>query len=348
MNPCVVMPSIRQPNLDYLEPLGSTPIVVIDDSNGNIKKDLAPHITVLDYADKHKLLGPASWLIPEKNPSCKNLGMYWAWKEGFDTLILLDDDCDCRVTPNFLYEIPIGRDLSFHQVNTRCGWVNTMQCLTNSEGMWSRGFPYEQRHSAITFSESLITVNSKFNEGLWTGTPDINGVDKFITPFVTTQRELTANILVPEEVMLPLSIMNVQLHRDLVPAFYQPPDYSLPGGHRIRRHDDVWSMMVLKHLMDLKGDVATVGGPLVWHRKEGDMTQEMLSEHGTNLIQPYLYRTLEKTSNWFIGSDSSYSYAELARSLSRMMGGENRAPGCFMPIIDDYTKRIGAWAELFL
>jgi len=178
MNTCIVMPSIRQPNLDYLEPLGDTPVCVIDDSNGNISKKLASHITVLDYNDRDKMLGRKAWLIPEKNPSCKNLGLYWAWKEGFDTIILLDDDCDCRVSPNYLDEIPVNKPSTKFKVNTPNSWVNTMQCL-GEDVMWARGFPYEYRHEPNTYDKEQ-TVVSKFNEGLWTGTPDINGMDKSI------------------------------------------------------------------------------------------------------------------------------------------------------------------------
>lgn len=343
MNPCVIIPSIRQPNLDYLEPLGSTPIVVIDDSNGNIPKNLAPHITVLDYADRRTLMGQAEWLIPEKNPACKNLGLYWAWKEGFDTLILLDDDCDCRVSPDFLEQIPIGKVVERTTIETDSPWINPLRCLGENE-VWARGYPYEYRHFEEHWDYS-IDCYPLFNEGLWTGTADINGIDKLAGTPATRGRQLVNQALVPSGKMLPLSIMNVQFHRDLVPAFYQPPDYTLPGGHRIRRHDDVWSMMFLKHLMDITGHDVTVGGPLVWHRKEGDMNQEILSEHGANLIQSHLLNTIA-TASAKIEDNDDLEYAELAHAVGLSMQ-TTQAPGCFAEIIKDYGSRVVAWAALF-
>jgi hypothetical protein len=346
MNPIVIMPSIRQPNLDYLEPLGDTPVLVIDDSDGNIPKDLAPHITVIDYAGRKAYMGKDEWLVPKKNPSCKNLGLFYAWKEGYDYAILLDDDCDLRVTPDYLDRIPIGKP-DYHQITEDDSfWFNPMELL-GEPTLWSRGFPYEHRAQSMpNFVRSQTERISLFNEGLWSGTPDINGLDKFVTDLeVTAERQCSQTVALRPGQMLPLSIMNVQIHRDLIPAFYQPPDYDLPDGYRIRRHDDVWSMMFLKTLMDLKRDTATVGQPIIWHRKEGDPLKEAISEHVTNLIQPHLYDVIKKASKY---TSVSASYAYDAMLLGQYMQMRNHAPGIFRSIISDYAARIQAWSKLFM
>jgi hypothetical protein len=138
--------------------------------------------------------------------------------------------------------------------------------------------------------------------------------------------------------------MNVQLSAELIPAFYQPPDYTLPGGHIIRRHDDVWSFMVLKTLMDIKGDIATVGEPIIWHRKEGDRLKEALAEHGSNLIQAYLYQTIREAA----ANIKPDTYANMAHAMGTGMIRANRAPGYFAGVIDDYAIRIRRWAALFI
>jgi len=347
MNPVIIMPSIRQPNLEYLEPLGDTPVIVIDDANGSIPRDIAPHIQVTNANLWHEAASEVAWLIPQKNPACKNLGLYDAWFLGHDTIILLDDDCDCRVEPEFLYKININRTSTTHRVSTPHNWYNPMGLLGETS-MWSRGFPYEYRHEPTPLLRDPYfgeQVRPMFNEGLWTGTPDINGIDKFVTDNVTAERTCGfTQVALTRGQYLPLSIMNVQLHRDLIPAFYQPPDYSLPGGHRIRRHDDVWSFLFLKTLMDVRGDVATVGRPIVWHRKEGDRIQETLSEHGSNLIQRDLYDTIQN----MVDRITPASYAEMAVEAGHLMRKYNRGRGIFHDIISDYAKRIVAWAELFI
>lgn len=344
MNYVVVMPSIRQPNLDYLEPLGDTPVFIIDDSDGGISKRQPKHVQVFDYGDRERIMGEHVWLIPQKNPSCKNLGLYLAWKEGFDVVVLLDDDCDTRIEPDFLGKVPVGKDVEAQRAESRSGWINTLSLL-KEPSMWARGFPYEHRDDAPRFS-GTYRVSPHFNEGLWSGTPDINGMDKFVTEGVTKERALLVErvFLLPGQ-KLPLSIMNVQIHRDLIPAFYQPPDYSMPGGFKIRRHDDVWAMYVLKKLMDLKGHVATVGAPLVYHAKEGDPLKEAISEHVTNLLQPYLTGIVDAAAELLPGGGT---YAECARSLGRNIQDlAGRAPGRFRVVVEDYGKRVAAWASLF-
>jgi hypothetical protein len=338
------MPSIRQPNLDYLEPLGDTPVIIVDDSNGNIPKNLASHVEVLNYDDRDKLLGDKAWLIPQKSPSCKNLGLYKAYSDGYDCIILLDDDCDCRVSSDFMDKIPIGKPRHFNSYDTHGGWINTMNLL-NEPDVWARGFPYEHRTTSELTNPTPELVVSMFNEGLWTGTADINGIDKLAGAVATAERSITESITLKEGQQLPLSIMNVQLHRDLIPAFYQPPDYKLSGNHMIRRHDDVWSMMVLKRIMDLKWHAVTVGEPLVWHRKEGDMHKEILSEHGANLVQPYLTSTLDMVP-W--GYVDTTNYALAATKVGDFMEYYNQAASSFYNVLDDYAKRIQAWASLFI
>lgn len=347
MSTCVVIPSIRQPNLDYLEPLGDTPIVVIDDSDGNISKNLAPHITVLDYADRKKLMEKDEWLIARKSPSCKALGLFWAWKEKFDTVILLDDDCDARLSPDFLQQVPIGKEVLYREAITgESGWFNGMACVGDDQVTWSRGFPYEFRNEISSFGDHKPVV-SKFNAGLWSLHPDINRLDKVITEGVIRDYQLKDQAFLKPGQYFPLSIMSVQLSVELIPAFYQPLDYTLPGGHRIRRADDVWSCLFLKHVMDVKGDVLTCGGPLVLHTKESDVMGEILSEHGANLIQPYVFDAIHVASEGLFPYEKNMNYSYLAKTLGKLMQKVNQGPGVFHDIIDDYASKAIAWAKLF-
>lgn len=345
MDYIVVMPSIRELPLEYLEPLGDTPVVVVDDSDGVAPRHDRRNITYVDYAFQDKYLPGAAEIIPRHNPSCKDFGLYYAYREGFDVAILLDDDCDTRVTPDFLYQVPVGKTVVASPFMSPSGWFNTMLLLGETE-LWARGYPYEHRAEACTIlHQHPQLVEPKFNEGLWTGTPDINGIDKIRigNEGVTAKREICGRAVLREGQHLPLSIMNVQLATELIPAFYQPPDYPVGGGFRIRRHDDVWSMYVLKALMDIKGDMATVGGPLIWHRKEGDMIKEALSEHCTNLIQPHLTAIVDKAAQ----SVESDTYGEMALQLGQYMGFLSYSlQGAFRTVVADYAQRICRWAEV--
>lgn len=362
-NTVVVIPSIRQITLDYLEPLGDLPVFVVDDANGAVvcrredgQEVLWPlNFTRLLRADVPKELRE---IVPEKNPSCKNLGLYLAWREGYKYVFLLDDDCDCRITPDFLNRVPIGRQADGVDVFTPSGWVNTLSLMSHSDGLFARGYPYEhrgERHETAWAGNREVPA---FNEGLWAGTPDINGMDKLARKNEGVEldgRRLAYpyRLHLQRGQQLPLSIMNVQLETKLVPAFYQPPDWQMPNGFRIRRHDDVWSMYFLKACMDLKGDTVSVGGPLIWHRKAGDMVKEAVSEHYTNLVQPYVQAAIDEAKNRLNDiATSEMDYPELAKAMAfnafaAVQHGRVPVPELYKPVVLDYTKRAARWARVF-
>jgi len=102
----VVIPSMRPVNLDYLEAIRKLNIFIADDSDGKVDRanldnavmdDWFAHFTVFSREDTKKYVGENNlWLFPNHSPSIKNIGLYYAWKEGYDAVILLDDDCDTR------------------------------------------------------------------------------------------------------------------------------------------------------------------------------------------------------------------------------------------------------------
>ena len=93
MEYCVVIPSIRELPLEYLEPiLDDVQVVVVDDSNGAASRHDHPNILYCSHDFQDKYLPGAAEIIPRHNPSCKAFGLYYAWKEGWEIVILLDDD----------------------------------------------------------------------------------------------------------------------------------------------------------------------------------------------------------------------------------------------------------------
>lgn len=337
----VVIPSIRTITVPYIQQLlgEEVDLLVVDDADGQVKYTLTEGeepvsarvaatllgATILHFsrADITAYLSKHGWeevlpLIPQKNPSCKNFGLFYAWVNRYERVVLLDDDCDTRVTPGFLDAIPVsagpGRraGVNGNLMPGGSGWVNPTALLTDAP-FFSRGFPYGARgetQALHTFESNQMNV--VLNEGLWSGTPDINGIDKVLwgrrkdlppnAPGVTLDsRRMTRNVCaaIPHRARLPLSIMNVQIATRIVPLFWQPPDYPLPGGWRIRRHDDVWSSLLLGHCLPDTA-IRTVGGPLIWHRKAGDEIAELLSEHPTNLAQVHLEALLDRAAGFTI------------------------------------------------
>jgi hypothetical protein len=332
-----------------LESLGTTQIVVVDDTDGVAPRHDQANILYVDDAFQADYLPGYERIIPRRNPSCKDFGLYYAYKEGFDVVILLDDDCDTRITPDFLDRVPVNRIISAHQFDSRSGWFNPMSLMNRQAvPLYSRGYPYEHRGEEMVISEPQFQLVPSFNEGLWAGTPDINGIDKIslddegITD--DKRRVVRGPVALREGQHLPLSIMNVQLSARLIPAFYQPPDYGVAPGWRIRRHDDVWSMYFLKTLMDKRRDWATVGEPVILHTKHGDMLREAVSENCTNLLQWHLTTAINRAAEHVKEDD----YAAMARRLAFSVNEHARhAPGVFRTIIQSYAESAYDWATLF-
>jgi hypothetical protein len=398
----VVMPSVREIPWEYFWPLSCFNIFVCDDSDGKANRhgmkpgqwnilDYPPHYAFANVflADRDFTISYVGadnlCLFPNHNPSVKNIGLYYAVKEGYKAVILLDDDVDCRerAPADFM---TIKRMVSTWDWSSGHNWVNTLGLIKNND-MWARGFPYEYRKLGF-----IIKANNRygegfaypyFNEGLWTGHPDINGIDKlemmagwdveeieqvmshsydeaalpwYIDPVDT--RVSPGQVLLRQDQNLPLSIMNCQIDASLIPAFWQPSDYDMSRSFKIRRHDDIWSMYFLRKIMAYLGADVTVGEPLVNHRKRSNVIGEILSEHHTNLIQPHLCNLIDiaaeegftKYYDEEFSDVSAYQVALMANEMSSMIrvyGDWQYIPGEWKVVLQDYFKYTQGWSKLF-
>ena len=377
----VVVPSIRPVNLKYLESLREFDIFIADDSHGEVDRGDIAREEYKDQGFSKIVLGSDSFkqayvpgrylhLFPNGCPSVKALGLYYAYKEGYKAVILVDDDVDTSISKPEDF-MTIDRDTWAEQFQNVSGWFNTLMLLKDNKDIYARGYPYEYRGETTeivsTNRADLEHVLPYFNEGLWVGTPDINGIDKMQMDrdyvrrslagglddggspwYIPLNTELSSRVHIGPGQFLPLSIMNCQIHTSLIPAFYQPPDYQLYGGWRIRRHDDIWSMFFLKLIMDQLELACTVGAPLVWHRKAGDPVTEAISEHNTNLIQRQLCELLVESADETAFYNRSNSAIWLAKTIAEVARRKLEMSSRFSVVLDDYFLRCVLWARMFM
>jgi len=186
-----------------------------------------------------------------------------------------------------------------------------------------------------------------FNEGLWINCPDTNGIDKIYkdNTYIVNKRP-EYNVLVDQSVYVPISIMNIHMDTKLIPAFYQPPDYHVYDKFYVKRHDDVWSGMFLKRLMDLAGDAFTIGEPIIFHDKKPDPTKETVAEHMTNFVQTDLQKVMDRAIGYVIPSDDYKTMAmEFSRACQRVIYEANDL--FYGSILSDYFSRTYTWASFF-
>ena len=378
----VVIPSIRPVNPEYLEALKGFDIFIADDSDGKVdrryitekqyERDGFKMIYLGDQAMRDRLIPRGrEHLFARHCPSVKSLGLYFAWKGRYKAVIIIDDDVDTRgVSPEDF--MVIGKPMFVWAFHNESGWFNTLSLLglpvNPNVDIYARGYPYEFRGETTNIEFSPFLKTSLFNEGLWRGTPDINGIDKlemhrevvhdrypddtgkpwYIDPALDYSK--TASVLIGQGQHLPLSIMNVQMDVSLIPAFYQPPDYQMYRSYKIRRHDDIWSCYFLKAIMDYLNLPMTAGSPILWHRKAGDPISEVLSEHHTNLIQPYITRTIDRASELLLKDGRIEDIAEISEALALLaVGGMDsyNYPSQWHFVMQDYFTNCKEWAQLF-
>ncbi|MDD4382502.1 MAG: hypothetical protein PHE21_04155, partial [Candidatus Dojkabacteria bacterium] len=97
MKVCLVTAVHIQPTKEWIDALPNIDIIIIDDSNGIVKID-KPNVRMFDYKAQEEYLGDkyeAFARLFHKSSSCKNLGHYIAYKEGYDIMIEIDSDCIC-------------------------------------------------------------------------------------------------------------------------------------------------------------------------------------------------------------------------------------------------------------
>src|SRR5690606_26780961 len=145
----VVMPSIREVNLEYLAPIPEdVKIFIVDDSNGTIEPS-RPNMEVFVYDDYRRVLGEEETIIPRKSDTCRSFGFYQAWKQGYTYILPLADGGKCHdgvlqgrpivdqeLTGKSVHPLPRFNPLALLELTTE---------EPTARRHYSRGLPYRDR-----------------------------------------------------------------------------------------------------------------------------------------------------------------------------------------------------------
>jgi hypothetical protein len=347
----LVMPSIREINLDYLSHIPeSVKILVVDDSNGRIRPN-RNNMDVYTYANYKEMLGDDEALIPRKTDTCRSFGFYMAWLQGYRYIVTLDDDC--LTHKGFLDEHSILGKIESLKAVVSNPWYNTIDNLylkdhTEPPGRYyARGYPYCHRleppePQTIQSAAGRVVCNM----GMWLQVPDINGLDKIKgdTPRSVGLKE--ERLTIASGTNFSLCIMNVAFLAEIVPAFYQlPMNVEVCNAH-LDRFGDIWSGYILKKLADIRGDLITIGKPLVTHTKAGNTTREIQVEHFGNLLESYFYPLVDEAIGDVSPGDYSEMYHQFAMNFNRSI--ENtRLPMGYKAFFTAMSEKMVRWSFLF-
>ena len=287
----VVIPMPNDPPWELFDAIPpDIPIIVSDDSDGQLTVPDRDNVFFYDYASQKQYCGSHYDAMPHKSAASRNVGHYIAYKEGFDVIIALDYDCGTRegwldAHLGCLGDVTDSRAL---RPTVSGGWINSIEC----EGFYARGYPYELRTPSLSgVEETTATGSVKLNMGVWDRILDLNGVDKLqAEPPLEPGLRGTQNFIALAP--LPLCGMNTAFTADLTPAYFFLPDLWV-NGWQLSRHDDIWGGYVLEALMTLKGDLYTYGRPVVEHTKQTRLERVVVLEHWMHLMSMGFYRLVD-------------------------------------------------------
>jgi len=272
----LIIPSIREIKLEYLEP--ALPefdrLLVVDDSDGAIAVPCSK-AQVFDYRAQRSYMGRHYALVPHKSKACAFFGTFFAFKEGFEKIAVLDDDC--RVSHSYGQALGLLNkpEVFPGAAAGDSGWFDPIPL----DRYWARGFPFHLRRVRKTppdfthpFERRVMAIC-----GLWSGYLDVNAIDKLALEFKPVE--------LPKVEMrwalghFPMSGMNLFLTREAVPAYPWLPKWGVSEGFFLNRHEDIWAGYILQKVAHHLSWGLAYGPPIVEHLKLGDLEAELISEY---------------------------------------------------------------------
>lgn len=337
----VVIPSAREIQLKYLEPLihHGARFIVVDDSPGRIRIE-HPQFQVFNQRDQERILGDLAHAIPRRTGSCRDFGFFLAWLEADDDEVIVALDDDCLVSdPNFASSASRALSRGSRPLIEGNGkhW-NVLDLYSNvPAGVYPRGFPYSERATYRPFSYAGdVSEAPLFHLGMWRGVFDINAIDKLQGPaFVHDEAMLRHEaVIVPKGVLVSVCAMNMVFRPSVVPAVYQLPMHvPVMPDWVLDRYGDIWAGFILKILMDRRGDLMSVGDPMIVHLKEGNLQRNIWQEHIGHLVNNEMIELLERAAETI----GAASYLDMVDALSDALAG--RIDAC-SPLLATYLKHL--------
>lgn len=346
----VVIPTNRNVNLDYLEPLidAGARFVVVDDTEGSVRID-HPQFEVFAWPDRQRILGDCEIAIPRRNGACRDLGFYGAWRETDENEIIVALDDDCAVyNPDFASQVERNLGLRPRALAQCKGpHLNILELYEGvPDNLFPRGFPYSARagHGRAVLNGTIF-AEAKFVLGLWRGIFDVNAIDKLEGPAYAYPNAVLKHdsVLVPAGKLVSVCSMNMQFRREVLPAVYQLPMHVPVLPHWvIDRYGDIWGGFILKTLMDIRGDAMVVGEPMIHHLKEGNFHRNIWQEHVCHLVNDEFIALLGEGATRIASAD----YVSMMEALNEeFRRSTERCSPLLKPYMEHLTRALAAWVR---
>lgn len=302
---------------------------------GEIDRVGSQHFTWQDI-DKHEW----SWIIPRRSDTVRSFGYWWAWKQGYEYLMTLDDDC----YPLEGYE---ELDLLHKSMLRRTRWFNTLNNVR------PRGVPFKN------LGERLVHIN----HGIWEGVLDYDAPQQLVDP--RPEAYTHDNRLVPHGAYFPFCGMNAMWRREAIPLSYHllmghHSPYERVDGTRemsalpFDRFGDIWSGIIAKRICDHLGWAVGTGTPYIHHDRASDPFKNLRKEANGIEVNEWFWEKVDsiplpdlrdriaggRPGDGRDAAAAAYCYATIAGSISQWEGEHAQ-------YWKGLGRAMGRWSDLF-
>jgi hypothetical protein len=274
--------------------------------------------------------------IPVNSFSRRNYGDLFAYNEGYDTVIRIDDDNFPTDTDFFGAHAVVGTSPEAMIVKSANGWYNVCETLSDRDGVpfYPRGYPYPRRWEKTDVRGISGRRRVVVNAGLWIGDPDVDAMTRLCKPIDVIGFDATkwgSTFLLDRGTWCPINTQNTAFHRDTIPAAFISP---FAG-----RYDDILSGFFLRRIVDELGDAVAFGAPLLNQiRNAHDLWRDLEKELPGAKTSPELTERLREIQ--LSGTSYTECFAQLAQAVRRDVA---LAQEFYAPIFDGME----IWADLF-
>lgn len=223
-----------------------------------------------------------------KTDGIRCYGFLKAYHDGADIFITLDDDVE-PAYPGVLRDHVLNLTTPAEQP----AWEQVVHFRT-------RGIPFR----SVTRS---IPVH--VNHGLWLGTPDLDAPTQLCAPGHMLYDKPEYGRVLATGLYAPLSAMNLAFTREMLPAFYFPPQGL---GQSYDRFGDIWCGIIVKRICDHLHYGVRSGAPWVRHKRQSDPFANLIKEApGTQANESFWHviDSIHLASNTVAGCMDDIAYA---------------------------------------
>ena len=271
--------------------------------------------------------------LPYNSFARRNIADMFAYEEGFDTIIRVDDD-NYPTDEDFIsFHKNIGKKININVVSSTSGWFNICSELVdkNSIEFYPRGYLYDKR-----WIESSINVNNKnvklvLNAGLWLGDPDIDAITRLARPIdaIKYKRSFGDQFALDKNTWSPINTQNTAYSREIIPAAFVPPN--------VGRYDDIWSGYLLRKISDHFDEYVSYGSPLLFQKRNvHNLWDDLNKELNGNIFTKHFIDVIKSIK--FKKNSYIECYYELAEFLDSNIS-ENKK------IFFGVTEGMKIWAD---